>query len=399
MKKKDKHLINKYKEMIDHSRHRIISFHLSARNNSLFSINSSFDHLQSLSLIGIHPQTLPPLLIQLSRVSRLCSLTIDTWNDFDDDLQTIYRSIFALPVLKFYKFTLSEMNDRICGISLPMANPNQLSTIQYLEMTHSCSIDELGHIVSYTPELRHLKFINNDEFYSETGILLLPNLTHLSISANQLNFDDFEMFIKNVHCSLEVLHFTVRSEYKDTSYLDAPRWEQLILQSLPQLKEFAFEYYRYGSDEHDFNKPDGEHNRFTSPFWLSRRWIYQLTIDDEQFIHSVIPYKYMKRKFFNEKRNLSFFRKRWYEHFQPTIDHSSLQTSQSGQMIGKGDIFEDNVGSLYRTTDPTLILSQFHHLIVDTKRVSTEELVNVLSDLPNIIGTSLCDTISTIRFI
>ena len=315
---KDKHLINKYKEMIDNFKHRIISFHLSTRNSSLFPINSSFNHLQSLSLIGIHPQTLPSLLTELNRVSRLHSLTIDTWNSFDD-LETIYRSIFALPVLKFYKFTLSEMNDRICEISLPMAKPNQLSTIQYLEMTHSCSIDELGHIVSYTPELRHLKFINNDEFYSETGILLLPNLTHLSISANQLNFDDFEMFIKNVHCSLEVLHFTVRSEYKDTSYLDAPRWEQLILQSLPQLKEFAFEYYRYGSDEHDFNKSDGEHNRLTSPFWLSRRWIYQLTIDDVQFIHSVIPYKYMKRKFFNEKRNLSFLGKDGMNIFNPPL--------------------------------------------------------------------------------
>lgn len=275
--------------------HRILSFHLSARNNILLSVDSSFDRLESVSLIGIHPQTLHRLLIQLKRISCLYSLVVDTWNDFDD-LQGIYRSVFALPVLKFHKLILSENDDRICRMSLPMANPGQYSTIKHLQMIHPCSILELERIISYTPQLRHLKFINDDDYYSGTGTLLLPHLTHLSISANQLNFDDFEMFIKNIHCELQVLHFTVQSEYNDTSYLDAARWEQLISRHLPQLKQFQYEYYRYGSEEHEFDKPDGEYNRFTSPFWLSNKWIYQIKIGDEHFIHSVRPYKYVQRK-------------------------------------------------------------------------------------------------------
>lgn len=54
-----------------------------------------------------------------------------------------------------------------------------------------------------------------------------------------------------------------------------------------------------------------------------------------------------------------------------------------------GDIFNDNVNSLSGTTDPTLVLTQFYHLIVDTKTVSTEEIVDLLDDLPNIISLKL----------
>lgn len=319
----DQQLINKYKEIIRDYKYRIISFHLclSPRSNHLFSsfsIDSSFDRLESLSLTGIHSNTLSSYLIKLRRIPRLYSLTIDTKNGFDD-LQVVYRSIFALPALKFYKFMISESNDRIYQTSLPMANQNQFSTIKYLDMAHFCSIDELTHIVSYTPELRHLKFINNDDDYFNIGTILLSNLTHLSISANQLQFDDFEIFIKNMHCMLKVLHFTVRSEYKDGSYLDATRWKQLILQDLPQLKEFEFKYYRYASDDEVERSSYDEHNRFTSSFWLQRQWIYEVTIDDEQFIYSISPYKYIEIKFFDKKINLSILEKNGMNIYNPEL--------------------------------------------------------------------------------
>jgi hypothetical protein len=58
-------------------------------------------------------------------------------------------------------------------------------------------------------------------------------------------------------------------------------------------------------------------------------------------------------------------------------------------MTVMGDIFSDNVGSLFRTTDPTLILTQFYHLVVDAKTVSSEELVDVLHELSNVISLKL----------
>lgn len=58
-------------------------------------------------------------------------------------------------------------------------------------------------------------------------------------------------------------------------------------------------------------------------------------------------------------------------------------------MIVMGDIFNDNVGSLSKTTDPTLVLTQFYHLIVDMKTIPMEELVELLSELSNVISLKL----------
>ncbi len=91
---------------------------------------------------------------------------------------------------------------------------------------------------------------------------MLPNLTHLSICTDQLNFNRCEISIKNMHHILKVLNFITRSE--DITYLDAAKWEQLILQDLPRLKEFEFESHQ-----------------FTSAFWLERQWIYEVKINDE----------------------------------------------------------------------------------------------------------------------
>jgi hypothetical protein len=184
-------------------------------------------------------------------------------------------------------------------------------------MAHSCAFDELAHIVSYTPELCRLKFIYKDDFNPDIRIslpIVLPNLTHLSICANQLNFDEFEIFIKNMHHILKVLHFTTRSE--DITYLDVAKWEQLILQNLPRLKEFEFEYHEYTYDENELmisdNESiisDNESCQFTSAFWFERQWIYEVKIDDEQIIYSISPYKYIERKLFNKKINLSLLEK------------------------------------------------------------------------------------------
>ncbi len=97
----DQQLINKYKEMIRDYKHRIISFHLclSPRSFSSFSIDSSFDRLESLSLTGIHPNTLSSYLIKLDRIPRLYSLTINTKNGFDDlSINICFTSIEVLQI-------------------------------------------------------------------------------------------------------------------------------------------------------------------------------------------------------------------------------------------------------------------------------------------------------------
>ncbi|CAF4633119.1 unnamed protein product, partial [Rotaria socialis] len=77
------------------------------------------------------------------------------------NLNDIYRSIFALPTLKYNKLHLYGNE---CSISIPLATGKQFSTIEYLEIAHYYAFDELSDLISYTPKLRRLNLshINQD---------------------------------------------------------------------------------------------------------------------------------------------------------------------------------------------------------------------------------------------
>ena len=96
-----------------------------------------------------------------------------------------------------------------------------------------------------------------------------------------------------------------------------------------------------------------------------------------------------KKKLFNKKINLSLLEKRWYEYLQPKIDHSSLQLSESAHLTVMGDFFNDSIKLLVANINPVLILTQFYHLVIDTKTIFSDELVDILYRLPNIISLKL----------
>jgi hypothetical protein len=255
-------------------------------------IDSSFNRLEVLNIQKILPHLLKPLLVKLASLLRLSSLTIYTWNGFQN-LNEIYRLMFALPMLKYNEFALITDD---CSVTLPMAKKKQFNNIEHLEMVHSCSFNEIARIVSYTPYLNHLGIYHAVQHDSINGMSLpikLSKLTHLSIHGVLLPFNQLEMFIKHIHCQLKVLHFITQSE--DFTYLSADRWERFISQNLPQLEEFKFQYYEETIDPNKSSiNPEGQ-NQFTSPFWIARRCILCVQADNKQIIYSVRPYKYVER--------------------------------------------------------------------------------------------------------
>jgi hypothetical protein len=126
----------------------------------------------------------------------------------------------------------------------------------------------------------------------------LSNSTHISIKVYYLTFDEFESFIRKFECKVKVLHLIINCE--DVTYLNAHRWEQLILQSLPQLEEFYLKYYEYlecRNYEDESLQYLGEPNQFTSSFWMARQWIFETEIDIFNIIYSVRPYRYINKMF------------------------------------------------------------------------------------------------------
>ena len=115
-------MMNRFKEIMNLNRHQIYSISINFLLEdsdccfSWFSFDSSFDRLQSISFKDIQPDTIISLLNNLSLLPKLLSLTIKTSN-VKEKINDIYRLIFLLPKLKYYRCSISDTHH---SITLPM---------------------------------------------------------------------------------------------------------------------------------------------------------------------------------------------------------------------------------------------------------------------------------------
>ncbi len=293
-----------YKQIIRHNRHKLFSIHLpilTPENRIISSLNidSSFIHLQSLVLGSIEPDNLISLLPKLTLLPRLFSLNIHTPSTLKN-LTNTYQLIFDLPKLRYLNFSIEECADPNIIISLPNDTIKQTSPIEYLSIGHPCTFNELVAVISYTPQLYRLNFTeisNNDLNTNILSPITLANLTSIYMHVYiDIKFNEFEIFISKIHSKLKVLSLDTLSE--DMTYLDAHRWEELILKYFPNLEKFYLKYFVFYNEHYKSSKYRGKANQFISPFWIERRWIYEAVIELNEITYSILPYKYI-RKYFN----------------------------------------------------------------------------------------------------
>jgi len=282
-----------YEQIILHHKYQIFSIdlHLTSLNEQFFmsfSIDSSFDRLESLVIGRLPPNIFISFLTKLISLPRLSSLTISTENQFEN-LNNIFRLIFRLPILKYCRIFLSGYSS---PISLPMAINKRLSPIKYLVINHACPFKELSIILSYTPQLCRLNFTDAYDNNANIGMMLpitLSDLTHLSICIHFTAFDTFEIFMRKFYSKLKILHVNISLE--NPTYLDSDRWEPLILEYLPQLEKFYLTYYSKFGEGCGTPIYMGPANKFSSSFWIERRWIFECECHPYQIIYSIRPYK------------------------------------------------------------------------------------------------------------
>ncbi|CAF3773086.1 unnamed protein product [Rotaria sordida] len=368
--------MNNYQQVLHLNKDQIFSIHLwlSQNTNQIISslnIDSSFIHLESLVFYSIEPDVLISILPKLTCLPRLFSLIIDPWS-IQKDLGNIYRLIFNLPKLTYIKYTAMESNDVDITISLPIATNEQITSIEYLIIDHSCAIDELFAITSYTPHLRRLKFLsltNRNVNIRNIKSMILPNLTHLSIHIySKMSFNIFRKFISKLNSKIKVLSLTTILE--DITYLDANRWENFILTKLPQLEKFYFKYSAYFAEDYETPVYFGQRDQFISSFWLQRRWILDIEFEFENIIYSIRPYQ-----------------KRWYEYdTQNTMINSFDELSKSIRLSLDDLCPEQWTKTIYLNDyiNHTLTLTQIYHLEIHEK-IFCDKLIEILHLLPNII--------------
>ncbi|CAF1660343.1 unnamed protein product, partial [Adineta ricciae] len=203
---------------------------------SSLDFNSSYSNLQHLILSYIQPNTISVVLHQLIELPRLYSLTIQT----EDTIKTfgkIYQLVFTLPKLRYFKCKADEATNEIINKSLPIASLEQLTSIEQLIIDHPCSLKQLVHLVSYTPKLQYLKFLNlndnNKKNFNFLSSIQLPNLTFLSIQSYHTMFDTLETCIDQFTFDLKIFSINIHAE--DRNYLDAQRWKQIIQRNFSKL--------------------------------------------------------------------------------------------------------------------------------------------------------------------
>ncbi|CAF1393337.1 unnamed protein product [Adineta ricciae] len=343
----------KYSKVIKRQIHSISLQILRYSLDQFFSIDRSFHNLQSISIGDIESDQLISLLIHLRHLPCLYSLNIKT-TDLIDDLNEIYQLIFSLPKLKSSKLDLYR--DEL-SISIPISNNSSRSPIEFLYVVHYCTFDELSVIISCTPFLRHLKLSQTNKNDRDLTNLVPMNLNHLSICISDLNFAEFELFVRKIHSTnLKILH--INFAQRDIRFLRADCWQKLLSQQFPQLENFSLCYRELGfRGEHPAY--GGELNSFVSLFWIQLNLIFDIEI--------------------RENANFYFIRslkKRWYQH--------SLEHSKSTQLTVKYVYSYEPAHLLLQQIKRVLNFTQIYHLNIEQK-ISTMRLMEILHLLPDLI--------------
>jgi hypothetical protein len=284
-----------YEQFIRSNKHNIISFYFDDqvvidKFIALFPIDLLFTGLQSVALQQILSSQLFLFLFYFKSLSHLSSLSI-CLDNYHGNVGPIYQIIFRLS-LKYLKLEILDYEELV--VTLPIATPDRYSSIKYLAIGHVCSLNKLTNILSYTPQLCHLYcdfIVKSDDNIDFEVLLKLTNLVHLKLILYGICFNEFESFLVKLCSQLQLL--SVRIEYSEKSFLDADRWEYLILQHMTHLKKFIFCYTDTINKDLQISPWHSLINRFTTLFWINRKWILKISLEMNQFAYSIGPYKYV----------------------------------------------------------------------------------------------------------
>jgi hypothetical protein len=187
----------------------------------------------------------------------------------------IYRLIFKMPVLKYNKISAGVQE---ILTSLPSAVSEKFSSIEHLVINYPCTLNALITMLSSTPQLRRLNcglLYSSDQSIETMIPIKLANLTDIVISQCNLTFDEFQMFVRPISSKVRLLRITTS---KEGAYLDADQWEKIISQNMPHLHKFNFQYDEYVDTVFQLEPYHTLINRFTSQFWIERRWFLEIDI-------------------------------------------------------------------------------------------------------------------------
>ncbi|CAF4091400.1 unnamed protein product [Rotaria sordida] len=381
-----------YTDIIIPCLHRVKSLRITillAVNIILLSRNniSKFIRLETLILDNIEPSYLRNLE-WLNILPRLSSLVIIS-DGYTNDQAEIYHQIFQLPVLRSCKVLLGIHYMPIVS-SLPFAT-NKSSPIGHLLIHHNLHLDTLYVILSYVPQLRRLSIPVLFEAVNKQRItfpIALNYLTYISLQLGFITFDVFELLIKNIFYKLQILRL---STSHDITYLDADRWQNLILSHMSNLNVFDLQFiYFVESDEDITFIYDVQINKFTSSFWIERQWFFSTQYSCRQNQYSIMfysakPYKrknFILQEIIKEKINFDAVYHINIENIRAITNYMNYFPNIT-KLTLDCNLYPicDSIGSSLTRIIP---LKQITKLVIDYNTLSIMQLVHLLDFTVNI---------------
>jgi len=249
---------------------------------------SKFIRLKTLILDNIKAKYLENILSHLKSLSELQSLTINLFDHIENS-SLFYRQIFRLSRLKYCQIKFEATLDRE-----PLFFENKPSPIEHLVIKTRFRYQSFFNLLSYLPKLRYLSIdgLDGSSYQHVTSSsIILNDFKHVSLKLDLISFDQFEIIVKNSFRFIE--HLRVTTKY-DPAYLNAKRWEQLIVTYMPNLRVFDINH-----DGLVQNGPLSYHdliNQFNTSFWIERKWFFTHQHDwqarlDSAVFHSTDPYR------------------------------------------------------------------------------------------------------------
>lgn len=193
----------------------------------------TFSQLKKLILDNIEVKHAEDILNNAKSLPKLYSLIINIIDPVEDS-NNVYRTIFRLPVLKYCKVSFQTE----CNINSFQMSNNEYSPIEYLVIENDICFDVLDRLLSYIPELRHLKFCCLDGYNSKRTQLYPLRLNHLSnvsLELRYVRFNKFQQLMKDTFHQVQLLRIATED---DITYVDGNLWEELILSSMTNLRIF-----------------------------------------------------------------------------------------------------------------------------------------------------------------
>ncbi|CAF1417613.1 unnamed protein product, partial [Rotaria sordida] len=267
--------------------------HLSTDSVSLSSTHI-ISKIEILRVYDIKSTYIKNILDCLMDLPELYSLTINVIDNIDD-VNIFYIKIFGLSKLTFcqveYKTIPTKTNRNYLVIDETIFSP-----LQQLIINADFPTNSLDILFSYLPQIRRLSIDRlTPSTTKQIKPIIMPYLKHVTLKLNNIKFNEFEQIMKNFFENIQILSINTNN---DQDYIQATKWEQLIINHIPDLNIFSL--YYDGIDNttsiHNHFQLNELIENFNSSFWIERKWFFNYQYVDEEssdggIVYTIDPYR------------------------------------------------------------------------------------------------------------